>query len=682
MGSQNYSGQRFGQYELGDLLGVGGMGAVYRAYQPGLKRTVAVKVLPLMRGEEYSKRFIREATTSASLEHAHIIPIYDFGTEKGISYIVMRLLTGGSLEDRIENFIQEGKPLPGVREISGFLRQLASALDYAHGKGVIHRDIKPSNVMFDDQGAAYLVDFGIAKLSDATGGLTGTNMTVGTPQYMPPEQWRGETVEPASDQYALAVMVYHLVTGRLPFEAPTPFALMHKHVYETPTPPTAFRSDLPPGIVEVLNRALSKTPPERYPSVSAFAQAFENASQETDAGSTGIFARPLPTPLSQSTMPRPLSPSVNTAARQKTTLTRIAPVAAGGTVVIIAFAALGFLIAQTILQPARPTNIAALSSPEVSPSATSTQTLTKTPIPPTLTPIPPTVTLVPTVAKLTPTDPPTLDIQAIARSTINAVETIDAEVTRLAAIRQGNQTATARAWTATHTNTPGITPSKTPTVVPSNTASRTATPIPPTIVIASPTLAPTLTPIPPTQIILPSPWSPTPKPVMTVPPLITATPNLDDFIREVTRAGTRTIVYAQPSTSSTAVVTLFVGDRVRLSEKTYGSGNNQWVEVILADDRSGWIKFQTGILEMVDPNATTDGFQIGTRVRVTANGGNLNLRASPSTSAARVKVVPTGTTMVIIGGPKRGGYHMWWQFTLADGTQGWVIDISDWFEVY
>jgi len=147
------TGQKLGQYELRERIGMGGMGAVYRAYQTGLDREVAVKVLPpsLAMESGYVARFTREAKTSAALEHPHIIPIYDYGTQDSISYIVMRLLTGGTLKDRLEKALQNGDPLPSVESIATLLHQLADALDYAHSRGVIHRDIKPGNVLFDSR---------------------------------------------------------------------------------------------------------------------------------------------------------------------------------------------------------------------------------------------------------------------------------------------------------------------------------------------------------------------------------------------------------------------------------------------------------------------------------------------------------------------------------------------------
>jgi serine/threonine-protein kinase len=288
MSIDNLSGQTFGQYELRDRLGAGGMGAVYRAYQKNLKREVAVKVISITLSQQsgYVERFLREAETSARLENAHIIPIYDFGTQGPLSYIVMRMLTGGSLTDRLQ---QRPDSTPSLGEIASLLGQLANALDYAHSQGVIHRDIKPSNVMFDHNGTAFVVDFGVAYLAQATTALTGTGTTLGTPLYMPPEQWRNENLSAASDQYALAVMTYQLVTGRVPFIANTPFALMHLHLNEMPTPPQVARANVPEAVALVLQRALAKKPEDRFPNVTAFAQAFQRAIAGHEGETTGYF---------------------------------------------------------------------------------------------------------------------------------------------------------------------------------------------------------------------------------------------------------------------------------------------------------------------------------------------------------------------------------------------------------
>jgi len=205
----------------------------------------------------------------------------------------MRLLTGGTLAERVAQREAENRPLPSLGEVSLLLSQLAGAFDYAHSRGVIHRDIKPSNIMFDNQGNAFLVDFGIAKLLSTTSALTGTGMMLGTPLYMAPEQWRAEPPTAATDQYALGVTIYQLLTGHVPFEAPTPFGLMHKHLNETPTPLHIVRSDLPEAVTITLQRALAKNPADRFPTVTAFAQSFEQSS----SGSTGETTQFLTFPV-------------------------------------------------------------------------------------------------------------------------------------------------------------------------------------------------------------------------------------------------------------------------------------------------------------------------------------------------------------------------------------------------
>lgn len=297
MSIQSLAGQTLGQYELRELLGEGGMGAVYRAYQRTLDREVAIKVLPssLAAQSGYMERFTREARTAAALEHQNIVPVYDYGTQGGISYVVMRLLSGGTLADRLVHSIEDDRPLPTLQEVSQTIRLLASALDYAHSKGVIHRDIKANNIMFDAQGTPFIVDFGIAKLLNATSALTGTGVAMGTPSYMAPEQWQGGDIGPAADQYALAVLVYTMLTGKMPFEADSPYQLMHKHLFDNPTPIHNHRADLPEAVQKVFDRAFNKYPIERFPNTSEFAKAFDDAVKSGPVQQpSGFFLTPLP----------------------------------------------------------------------------------------------------------------------------------------------------------------------------------------------------------------------------------------------------------------------------------------------------------------------------------------------------------------------------------------------------
>ncbi|MCU0474574.1 MAG: serine/threonine protein kinase, partial [Anaerolineae bacterium] len=295
MGFENLTGQSLGQYELRELLGVGGMGAVYRAYQATLQREVAVKVLPLSLASEpgYVERFIREARTAGALEHPHIVRIYDYGTQGDITYLVMALLRGGSLSQRIQQREEKGVTRPSLGEVAQMLSQIASALDYAHHEGVLHRDIKPANIMFDNQGRAYLSDFGIAKLMGANTALTGTGVAMGSPSYMPPEQWMGRELTPSADQYAMGVTVYQTVAGRLPFEADSAAQLMYKHFNEDPTPLNITRTDLPAAVSIVLTRAMAKDPDKRFPNMTMFAQAFESAVEGNKGDATNFFVYKL-----------------------------------------------------------------------------------------------------------------------------------------------------------------------------------------------------------------------------------------------------------------------------------------------------------------------------------------------------------------------------------------------------
>ncbi|MBK9123086.1 MAG: protein kinase [Chloroflexi bacterium] len=320
MGFENLSGRTFGQYELRELLGVGGMGSVYRAYQTGLDRQVAVKVLPRALASEpgYVERFIREARTAAALEHPHIVRIYDYGTQGDVSYLVMALLRGGSLSARLSQREELMQSRASLGEISDMLNQIASALDYAHNEGVLHRDIKPANIMFDNQGRAYVTDFGIAKLMGATTALTGTGVAMGSPSYMPPEQWAGRELTPAADQYALAVTIYQTIAGRLPFEADSAAQLMYKHFHEEPTPLTTLRGDIPTAVMIVLSRALAKEPTQRFPNVTQLAQAFEGAIEGMQGEMTNFFSYKLrsdkprpsgmtPTPYGEEFAPQPMT---------------------------------------------------------------------------------------------------------------------------------------------------------------------------------------------------------------------------------------------------------------------------------------------------------------------------------------------------------------------------------------
>ncbi len=301
------TGHKLGQYELRERIGEGGMAAVYRAWQSSLQREVAVKVLSTALGQEgdFQQRFLREAQTVARLEHPHVIPIYDYGTDNGLTYVVMRLLTGGTLAKRLAAVKQGARPLPSLNEVATITRAVADALDYAHSFGVIHRDVKPNNIIFDTRGTPFLTDFGIASMLSSANELTQSGFILGTPGYMSPEQWRTEALTPASDQYALGVVVYEMLTGQMPFQADTPLQLMYQHLNDPVPPLDRFRAGLPASLVAVVEQALAKLPGQRFPTCHAFASAFEQAVASSRSESTGFFVgvpeKPLLAPAAPST---------------------------------------------------------------------------------------------------------------------------------------------------------------------------------------------------------------------------------------------------------------------------------------------------------------------------------------------------------------------------------------------
>lgn len=267
-------GRTLGAYRIVDQIGMGGMATVYKGYDPHTDRYVAIKTLPQQysNNPDFRTRFENEAKAIARLEHIHILPVFAYGEEDGISYMAMRYLDTGTLKETIE------REALSYAQIGKLLRQLASALDYAHDHSIIHRDVKPSNALVDEQGNVYLTDFGIAKIVESSVDLTGTGI-LGTPQYMSPEQCAGSRdITPASDQYSLGVVLYEMVTRRTPYMAETPMAILQMQILGHPLdPPSTVRDDLPPGVERVILKALSREPGDRFPTCTAMADAYDLA---------------------------------------------------------------------------------------------------------------------------------------------------------------------------------------------------------------------------------------------------------------------------------------------------------------------------------------------------------------------------------------------------------------------
>jgi eukaryotic-like serine/threonine-protein kinase len=265
-------GKSLGQFRIVDRIGAGGMATVFKAYQPNLDRYVAVKVLPAYHARDpiFLKRFQQEARSVAKLQHANIVPIHEFGEQDGITYIVMEYVDGGTLKDRLKRSIS-------VAESVDFVIQAAEGLGCAHGHGIVHRDVKPANMLVRKDGHLLLSDFGIAKILEGTSNLTRAGTGIGTPQYMSPEQGTGQAVDRRSDIYSLGIVLFHALTGKVPFNADSPISITVKHLNE-PLPIEKLRdAGVPLPIEQVVLKMTAKSAADRYQTTDALIEALTSA---------------------------------------------------------------------------------------------------------------------------------------------------------------------------------------------------------------------------------------------------------------------------------------------------------------------------------------------------------------------------------------------------------------------
>jgi serine/threonine protein kinase len=304
--------EQLGRYKIEKVLGRGAMGTVYRAHDPKIDRFVAIKTITVQgvsagEEEEYRERFSREAKAAGKLSHPGVVTIHDVGEQDGgqAPYIVMEYIEGTTLDGLIDNTVPE--PISATLDL---MKQVAEALDYAHSQGIVHRDIKPANIIITPEGRAKITDFGIAKL--AVNQLTVPGEVIGTPSYMSPEQIAGGSLDGRSDLFSLGIILYSMLAGQKPFPGENATSVMFSITYKEPLPISKLNPALDPQFDHVMQRALAKSPGDRYQSAREFAEDLESLSQGRGASSsrvqtrvaselerTVVQSRSLPTPSSQ-----------------------------------------------------------------------------------------------------------------------------------------------------------------------------------------------------------------------------------------------------------------------------------------------------------------------------------------------------------------------------------------------
>ncbi len=286
-------GEQIGRYKIISCIGRGGMADVYKALHPELDRVVALKVLnrALVHSPEMLERFRREARAIAALRHPNIVQVFDLDVIDSIYFMVMEFVEGETLSQRLSRLRQSGEHMT-LNEVMYVVTAVGNALHYAHEQGMLHRDIKPSNIMFRDDGSIVLTDFGVAKILNASSDITASGAVAGTPAYMAPEQWTTDAPDRRSDIYSLGVVLYQMVTDRLPFKADTPGRLMFQHISEPPPLPRKISPNVPLELERVILRSMAKDPSDRYQTAQELVQDLRDVVYQIErTAPTGVFSK-------------------------------------------------------------------------------------------------------------------------------------------------------------------------------------------------------------------------------------------------------------------------------------------------------------------------------------------------------------------------------------------------------
>jgi hypothetical protein len=370
---EDLTGKQLGPYQIVSPLGEGGMAAVYKAYQPAMERYVALKILPrhFANDPQYITRFRQEAKTLAKLQHPHILPVHDFGEADGYTYIVMPFIEGGTLADFLK-----GHPLP-LEQIRNVISQVGMALDYAHAHGLIHRDVKPSNILMDESGNCLLTDFGLAKIVEGAANITTSGTIMGTPAYMSPEQGMGQKLDRRTDIYSLGIILYEMATGRTPYRAETPMAVVVKHINDPLPSPRSLNPELPETIELVILKALSKNRENRYQTAGELVRAIQAAIPEMPAFPVSGEAATLKTAISQKPALEHQPEGIQTAAHVEERVRSAFPwvwAMVGGVIILLAIA--GGLFALF----GRTAKLEPLPTPQTAATAVVLPTVSPTPV--------------------------------------------------------------------------------------------------------------------------------------------------------------------------------------------------------------------------------------------------------------------------------------------------------------